>query len=226
MRRPSAESRWHASIRDFRAPTLLIAAVRPSSSPDAGRHRAPPGAPTAATSRSCSQACWQSRRSPPTATDLVFQACSIDHSDISPFRINNSGSGRSGFGDCDKSSNVPRSLTGISSIAAPILLARRNDETRSAHTPVCSARFPTRRVGSVRLRSQVNHLPIRMTTWNRPIVTCPVGLSTGKVATRSPHPQSPGTCKHWQGQAPLTWYLRSPLPPPTRSPRRLAESRR
>ena len=49
---------------------------------------------------------------------IVFQACSIDHSDISPFRINNL---RHGVGceiaDCDKSPNVPRSLTGFSSIA-------------------------------------------------------------------------------------------------------------
>lgn len=51
---------------------------------------------------------------------FAFQACSIDHSDISPFRINNL---RSLFERdlrvCDKSSNVPRSLTGFSSIAAP-----------------------------------------------------------------------------------------------------------
>ena len=45
----------------------------------------------------------------------------IDHSDISPFRINDLQSCLKGnIGDCDKSSNVPRSLTGFSSIAAPL----------------------------------------------------------------------------------------------------------
>jgi len=48
---------------------------------------------------------------------FAFQACSFNHSDISPFRINdlrwfvNRDSA-----DCDKSSNVPRSLAGFSSI--------------------------------------------------------------------------------------------------------------
>jgi hypothetical protein len=60
---------------------------------------------------------------------FAFQACSIDHSDISPFRINNLRTHNDQeFADCDKSSNVPRSLTGLSSIAAPLLPARRNDE--------------------------------------------------------------------------------------------------
>jgi hypothetical protein len=41
----------------------------------------------------------------------AFQACSIDHSDISPFRINNLRSPVNQVsGDCDKSSSVPRSL--------------------------------------------------------------------------------------------------------------------
>jgi hypothetical protein len=50
-----------------------------------------------------------------TLAEIAFQACSIDHSDISPFRIQNLQSGLSGdLRDCDKSSNVPRSLTGFS----------------------------------------------------------------------------------------------------------------
>ena len=62
-----------------------------------------------------------------------FQACSIDHSDISPFRINNLQSCLKGnIGDCDKSSNVPRSLTGFSSIAASLLLPRRMTEARQS----------------------------------------------------------------------------------------------
>ena len=37
----------------------------------------------------------------------AFQACSIDHSDISPFRINSLQSRVNGdLGNCDKSSNV------------------------------------------------------------------------------------------------------------------------
>jgi len=45
---------------------------------------------------------------------FAFQACSIDHSDISPFRINDLRPrvNRDSV-DCDKSSNVPRSLTGF-----------------------------------------------------------------------------------------------------------------
>jgi hypothetical protein len=50
---------------------------------------------------------------------FAFQACAIDHSAISSFRINNL---RHGFGreiaDCDKSLNVLRSLTVFSSIDA------------------------------------------------------------------------------------------------------------
>jgi hypothetical protein len=42
----------------------------------------------------------------------VFQSCAIDHSAISPFRIKNLGCGVGHeITDCDKSSNVPRSLT-------------------------------------------------------------------------------------------------------------------
>ena len=53
----------------------------------------------------------------------AFQACLIDRSSISPFRINNLQSRTCrDQGDCDKSSNVPRSLTGFSSIAVPLLL--------------------------------------------------------------------------------------------------------
>src|SRR3989442_101236 len=62
----------------------------------------------------------------------AFQACSIDHSDISPFRINNLRSLVEQHGlYCDKSSNVPRSLSGVSSIAAALMLARRNDRGAS-----------------------------------------------------------------------------------------------
>ena len=45
---------------------------------------------------------------------IVFQACSFNHSDISPFRINDLRPrvNRDSF-DCDKSSNVPGSLTGF-----------------------------------------------------------------------------------------------------------------
>jgi len=50
---------------------------------------------------------------------FAFQACAIDHSAISPFRINNLQSDLIGLRrDCDTSSNPPRSLTGASSIAA------------------------------------------------------------------------------------------------------------
>src|SRR5688572_5791390 len=49
----------------------------------------------------------------------AFQACLIDRSSISPFRVNNLRSPDDQHsGNCDKSSNVPRSLTGFSSIAA------------------------------------------------------------------------------------------------------------
>jgi hypothetical protein len=61
-------------------------------------------------------------------TRVAFQACSIDHSDISPFRINNLRTRNDqGFADCDKSSNVPRSLTRFSSIAAPVLHCEMTD---------------------------------------------------------------------------------------------------
>jgi hypothetical protein len=64
---------------------------------------------------------------------IAFQACSFNHLDISPFRINNLRQPVDGDrGDCDTSSNVPRSLTGFYSIAAPLLLARRNDEARQS----------------------------------------------------------------------------------------------
>jgi hypothetical protein len=64
---------------------------------------------------------------------LAFQVCSIDHSDISPFRINNLRTRNDqDFADCDKSSNVPRSLTGFSSIAAPVpLLGGMTDARQS-----------------------------------------------------------------------------------------------
>ena len=57
---------------------------------------------------------------------FAFQACLIDRSSISPFRINNLRPrvGRDSR-DCDKSSNVPRSLTGFSSIAVPTVTEAR-----------------------------------------------------------------------------------------------------
>lgn len=49
---------------------------------------------------------------------FAFQACLIDRSSISPFRINNLPSlANYDHHDCDKSFNVRRSLTGASSIA-------------------------------------------------------------------------------------------------------------
>jgi len=69
---------------------------------------------------------------PARVNGIKFQACSFNHSDISPFRINNLQHRlKDDCGDCDKSSNVPRSLTGFSSIAAPLLVARRNDHAAS-----------------------------------------------------------------------------------------------
>jgi hypothetical protein len=54
--------------------------------------------------------------------EFVFQACLIDRSSISPFRINNLRSPDDQHsGNCDKSSNVPRSLTGFSSIAVDVI---------------------------------------------------------------------------------------------------------
>jgi Recombinase len=79
----------------------------------------------------------------------AFQACLIDRSSISPFRMNDLRSPQmADSADCDKSSNVPRSLTGFSSIAAPskcslreTTRARRscelNADFRSASTAVC-----------------------------------------------------------------------------------------
>jgi hypothetical protein len=51
---------------------------------------------------------------------FAFQACLIDRSSISPFRINDlRGGANHEIADCDKSSNVPRSLTVVSSIDGP-----------------------------------------------------------------------------------------------------------
>ena len=66
----------------------------------------------------------------PLSDSHVFQACSIDHSDISPFRINDLRSRvDQASADSDKSSNVPRSRAGISSIAAE----EESVEALSAH---------------------------------------------------------------------------------------------
>jgi hypothetical protein len=55
--------------------------------------------------------------------EIAFQACLIDRSSISPFRINNLQHRlKDDRGDCDTSPNVPRPLTGFSSIAVPLLL--------------------------------------------------------------------------------------------------------
>jgi hypothetical protein len=61
----------------------------------------------------------------------VIQACSFNHSDISPFTINDLRlrNDREGA-NCVRPPNVPRSLTGHSSIAAPLLLARRRGRGR------------------------------------------------------------------------------------------------
>ena len=57
-----------------------------------------------------------------SVAQFAFQACLIDRSSISPFRINDLQSRTCRDpGDCDKSSNVPRSLTGFSSVAVPLL---------------------------------------------------------------------------------------------------------
>ena len=70
--------------------------------------------------RNCVGGIWYSSA---RASGVNFQACLIDRSSISPFRINNLRTRNDqNFADCDKSSNVLRSLTGFSSIAAPVLL--------------------------------------------------------------------------------------------------------
>jgi hypothetical protein len=82
----------------------------------------------------------------PDSKSYSFQACSIDYSDISAFRINNLRSlSDPDSADCDKSSNVPRSLTGFSSIAAPLLLVRRNDEADSEKLVLSRNQAPTAR---------------------------------------------------------------------------------
>jgi hypothetical protein len=51
----------------------------------------------------------------------AFQACLIDRSSISPFRINNLQHRlKDDCADCDTSPNVPRSLTGSFSIAVDV----------------------------------------------------------------------------------------------------------
>jgi hypothetical protein len=56
------------------------------------------------------------------ASGINFQACSFNHSDISPFRINDLQSRRHPrSGIVSDLCNVPQSLTGVSSIAAPAL---------------------------------------------------------------------------------------------------------
>jgi len=66
---------------------------------------------------------------------IAFQACSFNHSDISPFRINalRSRADRD-HGDCDRSSNVSRSLTGLPSRA----LGRRVHDAHAATRPALS----------------------------------------------------------------------------------------
>ena len=59
-----------------------------------------------------------------TLAKIAFQACSIDHSDISPFRINGSRVAPNDYlRNCVRPPNVPRSLTGISSIAVDASVA-------------------------------------------------------------------------------------------------------
>src|SRR4051812_14789512 len=63
----------------------------------------------------------------------AFQACSFNHSDISPFENQRlTVAQKSEFRDCDKSSNVPRSLTGFSSIAGPSLRGEMADTVNSS----------------------------------------------------------------------------------------------
>src|SRR5438128_1040013 len=66
-----------------------------------------------------------------TLAKIAFQACAIDHWAISPFTISDLRL-RNDWEDanCVRPPNVPRSLTGYSSIAAPLLLARRNGRGR------------------------------------------------------------------------------------------------
>jgi hypothetical protein len=66
------------------------------------------------------------------ASGINFQACSFNHSDISPCRINNLRSRLSGKNaNCVRPSNVSRSLAGISSIAAD---GRSVEDARTSST--------------------------------------------------------------------------------------------
>jgi hypothetical protein len=68
---------------------------------------------------------------------IYFQACSFNHSDISPFRINHlQRHQREGITNCVRPPNVPQSLTGVSSIAAVACSERstpRGRAPRQAH---------------------------------------------------------------------------------------------
>ena len=63
---------------------------------------------------------------------IAFQACSFNHSDISPFRINNLRTrNEQDLSIVISPPRSPRSLTGFSSIAAALLLPQRNDRRAS-----------------------------------------------------------------------------------------------
>jgi len=76
-----------------------------------------------------------------------FQACLIDRSSISPFRINDLRSPNvADSADCDKSSNAPRSLTGFSSIAA---VCARGPMTLHLRESTIHEQFDSRNVAAI-----------------------------------------------------------------------------
>ena len=121
-----------------------------------------------------------------SSESYAFQACSIDHSDISPFRINSlrpqvDPDGR----DCDKSSNVPRSLTGFPSIslAQVVVVTRLTMSERS------------RRTGYVPFEDDENvtvaRTPARLNDPRRSLTGCgPPGEPPTSTRTRSCPPPS------------------------------------
>ena len=73
--------------------------------------------------------------------EFAFQACLIDRSSISPFRINNLRTvSNSDIGDCDRSSNVPRSLTRITNIAADSIPHVRSEQSDRSSRAALSCR--------------------------------------------------------------------------------------
>jgi hypothetical protein len=72
---------------------------------------------------------------------IAFQACSFNHSDISPFKINNlQWQLNRGTGNCVRPPNVPRTLTGTRpALAAPSAFSIAPRRPRFAHPPRCAA---------------------------------------------------------------------------------------